>query len=54
VVSLGLFMMRPAVTRDGLEAINSWVRSHQRAILAALFGAVGAYLTVRGAANLLD
>ena len=54
IASLVFFLVRPAATRSGLAAVNSWTRSHDRAILAALFGVVGAYLSVRGAANLLD
>ncbi len=52
IASLVFFLMRPAATRDGLAAIDRWTRSHERLILAVLFGAVGAYLTVRGAVNL--
>jgi hypothetical protein len=53
IASLVFFLMRPAATRDALARIDRWTRSHDRAILAALFGAVGAYLSVRGAADLL-
>ena len=54
IVSLALFIMRPVATRDMLEAINDWVRAHDRQILIALFSLVGAYLTVRGAVKLFD
>jgi hypothetical protein len=46
-------MMRAEATRDGLAAIDSWARSHNRLILVLLFTVVGAYLTARGAATLL-
>ena len=52
IASLVFFLMRPVETRGGLAAIDRWTRSHDRLILAVLFGAVGAYLTVRGAVNL--
>jgi NhaP-type Na+/H+ or K+/H+ antiporter len=54
IASLVFFLMRPASTRDGLAAIDAWTQSHDRVILVALFAVVGAYLSVRGAANLLE
>lgn len=52
VASLGFFLLRPEQTRAMLGEVNDWVRRNQQAILAALFVAVGLYLTAKGAAGL--
>jgi hypothetical protein len=43
---------RPADAHDLIERLNGWMRSHDQAILIAVFAAVGAFLVVKGVAGL--
>jgi hypothetical protein len=45
---------RPAEAHDLIERLNTWMRRHDQTILALVFAAVGAYLTVKGVAGLVD
>jgi hypothetical protein len=51
--SLAFFILDPHGTRARIARVNAWARDHQRAILTVLFAAVGAYLMVKGTAEIL-
>ena len=54
VATLVLFILSPHGTRDLLARVNAWARRHQRPILTGIFAGVGAYLVVKGTAELLS
>jgi hypothetical protein len=45
---------RAADAQDLIERLNGWMRRHDATILALVFAAVGAYLTVKGVVGLVD
>lgn len=52
VAAVFFLVIRPSAARDAFGRLNGWARRHQRPILVALFGLVGAYLVAHGV-NLL-
>lgn len=53
IASVVIFLLRPGAARRALSRANDWVRRHARATTMLVFGAVGAYLSVKGAAQLI-
>jgi Sap, sulfolipid-1-addressing protein len=54
IAAVVYFMIRPGAARTALLRASSWARRHARGTTIAVFAAVGAYLSVNGAAGLLD
>jgi hypothetical protein len=52
IVALTLSIYRPTASREQFDRAASWARQHQRVIIVAFFGALGAYLLVTGGAEL--
>ena len=48
------FMIRPGAARRALLRVSSWARRHARGTTITVFAVVGVYLSVNGAAGLLD
>ena len=53
IASVVIFLIRPGAARRALGHANAWTRLHARGATVAVFGAIGAYLTVSGAVHLL-
>jgi Sap, sulfolipid-1-addressing protein len=52
IIALVLSIRRPDVARAKLEQIVSWIRTNQRPLTVAFFGALGGYLIVVGVLGL--
>ena len=53
VASLVFFILNPSGTLSALARLNEWGRRHQRQILTVIFALVGAFLIVKGTAELI-
>lgn len=47
------FLVRPDATRTTVELVRSWLRDHEREVLAAVFAAAGAYFILSGLRTLI-
>lgn len=54
IVAVVYFMIRPGAARRALHRVSSWTRRHSRGTTIVVFAVVGLYLSVSGAAGLLD
>ena len=48
LVPLGALAVAPVGTQGVVQRADAWMREHQKALITAVAGAIGAYLTAKG------
>ena len=52
LAALALATLRPGRAPEYLDHGASWARAHEQGLVFAMFGLLGAYLTIKGAVQL--